>query len=75
MDLAVDTAILASGRVPMRNIEGAVLSGPGIVFCHSHADPKSEADAAATVDKALALVMEALVAAPAVRSTQTPKEA
>jgi NADPH-dependent 2,4-dienoyl-CoA reductase/sulfur reductase-like enzyme len=52
--LAADALILAHKRAPMRNIEGAIEPAPRVVFCHSHADPKSLGDAEATADAATA---------------------
>lgn len=43
--ILADALILASGRVPMRNVEGAVMPAPGVVFAHSSADPKQLSDA------------------------------
>ena len=61
--LDVDALVLAAGRVPMRNVEGAVLPAPGVVFAHSRADPKSLGDAeraaAAAVDSTLGLLGDA----------------
>jgi pyruvate/2-oxoglutarate dehydrogenase complex dihydrolipoamide dehydrogenase (E3) component len=51
--LPADALVLAHGRVPMRNIEGAVTDASGAVACHSGADPKSERDAAAQARAAL----------------------
>lgn len=39
-----DALVLAHRRIPMRNIEGAVLPGPGIVFCQNTNDPKQDDD-------------------------------
>ena len=58
--LSCDAVILASERRPMRNIEGAVFDGPGVVFCHSTADPKQESDARQTAETAVAQVDELL---------------
>jgi thioredoxin reductase len=43
--LQSDAVILADGRIPMRNVEGAVGPAPGVVFCQSRADPKQFSDA------------------------------
>ncbi len=55
-----DALILASGRIPARNIEGAVFGGPNVVYCQPMDDPKSTggslkaaATAAAEVERAL----------------------
>lgn len=58
--LACDAVILASGRRPLRNIEGAVFEGPSVVFCHSTADPKREENALQTAQTAVAQVDEVL---------------
>jgi hypothetical protein len=47
--LLADALILAHRRIPMRNIEGAVLPGPGIVFCQPASDPKRDDDLFAEV--------------------------
>jgi hypothetical protein len=49
--VVADAVILATGRIPARNIEGAVFGGPKVVFCQPTDDPKTaEASArAATV--------------------------
>jgi NADPH-dependent glutamate synthase beta subunit-like oxidoreductase len=66
--LTTDALLLARGRVPMLNVEGAIalpgaradLSAPGVVPCHSSADPKdlrdAERTAAAAVEAALAVL-------------------
>jgi pyruvate/2-oxoglutarate dehydrogenase complex dihydrolipoamide dehydrogenase (E3) component len=58
--LACDAVILASERRPVRNIEGAVFDGSGVVFCHSTADPKRESNARETAETAVARVGELL---------------
>jgi D-hydroxyproline dehydrogenase subunit alpha len=65
--LTCDAVILAHQRRPIRNIEGAVFEGEHVVFCHSTADPKSEADAREAAEIAVDEVREALVAVEAVR--------
>ncbi|MGE0218305.1 FAD-dependent oxidoreductase [Mycolicibacterium sp.] len=40
-----DAILLACGRVPMRNVEGAVAPGPTIADCFSTDDPKTDAEA------------------------------
>lgn len=57
--LAADALLLAHRRVPMRNVEGAIEPAPGVVFCHSSADPKTAADAEATAEQAAAEVLAA----------------
>jgi NADPH-dependent 2,4-dienoyl-CoA reductase/sulfur reductase-like enzyme len=39
--VVADALILASGRIPARNIEGAVFGGPNVVYCQPTDDPKS----------------------------------
>lgn len=39
--LPCDAVILAHGRVPYRNVDGAITGGPGVVFAQSAADPAS----------------------------------
>jgi D-hydroxyproline dehydrogenase subunit alpha len=39
--VVADAVILATGRIPARNIEGAVFGGPKVVFCQPTNDPKS----------------------------------
>jgi len=51
-----DALLLAAGRLPMRNVEGAVDGGHRVVFCHSSADPKREDDAHAAAASAAAAV-------------------
>jgi D-hydroxyproline dehydrogenase subunit alpha len=55
MRVFCDALILAHGRLPMRNVEGAVEGGRNVLHCHSSADPKtapdSKACAAATVEQ------------------------
>lgn len=55
-----DALVLAHRRVPMRNVEGAIFAAPGVVFCHSSADPKTEADAWATSVSAVEEVTRSL---------------
>jgi thioredoxin reductase len=63
--VVTDAVLLAEGRVPMRNIEGALVAGDGIVECFSSHDPKTQADAAATAEAACQQVLAALDAKPA----------
>jgi len=58
--LAADALVLAHRRVPMRNVEGAVRDGPGVVFCHSSADPKTLQDAAAAAERGVRDVLRPL---------------
>ncbi len=44
-EIITDAVILASGRIPMRNIEGAIHPGPTIYDCFSTDDPKTDRDA------------------------------
>jgi hypothetical protein len=58
--VVADALILASGRIPARNIEGAVFGGPNVVYCQPTDDPKStdgslKAAAAAAVEVERAL--------------------
>jgi len=39
--VVADAVILAAGRLPARNIEGAVFGGPNVVFCQPTDDPKT----------------------------------
>lgn len=55
-----DALLLAHRRVPMRNVEGAIFPAPGVVFCHSSVDPKTEADAWAASVSAVAEVTRSL---------------
>jgi NADPH-dependent 2,4-dienoyl-CoA reductase/sulfur reductase-like enzyme len=55
-----DALVLASGRVPMRNVEGAVVAVPHVFFCHSSADPKRLDDAHATASAVVAAVLDEL---------------
>ena len=48
LQITADALILAHRRVAMRNIEQATDPTPGVVFCHSRADPKSLDDARTT---------------------------
>jgi hypothetical protein len=55
-----DALILAAGRIPARNIEGAVFGGRDVVFCQPTDDPKRDeasvraaAEAAAEVERAV----------------------
>jgi len=48
-----DAVILAAGRLPMRNIEGAVFPNRGVVFCQSRADPKNIHDANSVARRAV----------------------
>jgi pyruvate/2-oxoglutarate dehydrogenase complex dihydrolipoamide dehydrogenase (E3) component len=70
--LACDAVILASERRPLRNIEGAVFDGPGVVFCHSTADPKQESNARQTAETAIAQVEELLGPINSKPSTSAP---
>jgi D-hydroxyproline dehydrogenase subunit alpha len=56
--LSADALILASGRVPFLNVEGAVFPAAGVFFCHSRADPKRLDDARKTASVAVASAME-----------------
>lgn len=58
--IQTDAVLLASGRVPMRNVEGAVLPGPRVVDCFSSADPKSDQDATSTAEVATRRVLDLL---------------
>lgn len=66
--LTCDAVVLAHQRHPARNIEGAAFGGKGVVFCHSTADPKEEADARRAAEGAVAEV--AAIVTPA-RPAQT----
>lgn len=49
LSLSTDSVILASGRIPMRNVEGAIYGGsPTVYECFSDSDPKT-ADNARTI--------------------------
>jgi NADPH-dependent 2,4-dienoyl-CoA reductase/sulfur reductase-like enzyme len=68
--IAADALVLAVGRIPMRNIEGAVSPQPAagpVVDCHSAADPKrvddAERVAAAAVERTLSVIERAPVPA------------
>jgi hypothetical protein len=50
--VAVDAVLLASGRVPMRNVEGALFGSDTVVECFSSADPKTHDDAVETAARA-----------------------
>ena len=56
-----DAVVLAAGRVPARNIEGAVFGGPGVVFCQSDAEPKTAAASEAAAKDAVAAVRQLIV--------------
>jgi hypothetical protein len=61
--LAGDALLLAAGRIPMRNVDGAIFPreepDDGLVVpCHSSADPKSLDDATRTAQTAVARVLE-----------------
>jgi hypothetical protein len=61
--LATDAVVLAAGRAPMRNVEGAIFPGPEerqVVPCHSTADPKRVEDAERAAAEAVALALERL---------------
>jgi D-hydroxyproline dehydrogenase subunit alpha len=61
--LATDALVLAEGRVPMRNVEGAIFPGAevtGVVPCHSSADPKHVEDAERTAERAVEDALRAL---------------
>lgn len=45
LELACDALILAHGRVPYRNIDGAVVEAPGVVFAQSSNDDPDAAEA------------------------------
>jgi pyruvate/2-oxoglutarate dehydrogenase complex dihydrolipoamide dehydrogenase (E3) component len=51
--LMADALVLAHRRIPMRNIDGAVGPGDGIVFCQPTGDPKRDGDVDATVAHAV----------------------
>lgn len=57
--IAADALLLAHRRVPMRNVEGAIAAAPGVVFCHSSADPKAAADAESAATRAVAEILTA----------------
>lgn len=58
LDLACDALILAHGRIPYRNIDGAVFDAPGVLFAQSAAEPEwlSESTGKATAEAALTLL-------------------
>lgn len=58
--LHADALVLAHRRLPMRNVEGAVRAGPGVVFCHSGADPKTAGDAGAAAERGVREVLSSL---------------
>lgn len=58
--LRSDALILAEGRVPMRNVEGAITVADRVFSCHSSADPKSESDARDTARACVAATVEFL---------------
>jgi pyruvate/2-oxoglutarate dehydrogenase complex dihydrolipoamide dehydrogenase (E3) component len=66
--LTTDALLLAQGRAPMLNVEGAIalpgagaeLSAPGVVPCHSSADPKDLGDAERTAARAVEAALETL---------------
>jgi glycine/D-amino acid oxidase-like deaminating enzyme len=63
--LATDAVVLAAGRVPMWNVEGAIFPGPEqrqVVPCHSTADPKRVDDAERAAAEAVTLALERLAA-------------
>lgn len=60
--LPCDAVILAHQRRPTRNIEGAIVDTPGVVFCHSSADPKLVADASHVAEAAANEVLKSLKA-------------
>jgi 2-polyprenyl-6-methoxyphenol hydroxylase-like FAD-dependent oxidoreductase len=45
VEIETDAVILASGRVPMRNVEGAVFAGGDVFDCFADDDPKLDAAA------------------------------
>ena len=53
LQITADALILAHRRVAMRNIEQATDPTPGVVFCHSRADPKSLDDARTMASRAV----------------------
>lgn len=59
--ISADALLLAAERVPMRNIEGAILEAPGVVFCHSRADPKDTDDSMAAAREAAATVAKIVI--------------
>jgi Pyridine nucleotide-disulphide oxidoreductase len=65
----IDAVVLARGRVPYRNVDGAVLSAPGVVFAQPGTEPRDgpEVEAAGRVAAA-----EALEAARAPRTAAQP---
>lgn len=63
--LAADALLLAGGRVPMRNIEGAVYVGPtteapGVAEAFSAADPKTWEDAKQTATRAVGRLLDSV---------------
>jgi hypothetical protein len=75
--LAADAVVLAEGRVPMRNIEGAIFPGSGqsrVVPCHSTADPKRVDDAERTAAEAMTLALARLGAGESVDPGHHAKE-
>ncbi|HEX3929395.1 MAG TPA: FAD-dependent oxidoreductase [Nocardioides sp.] len=50
--VATDAVLLAAGRIPMRNVEGALFASDDVVECFSSADPKTHEDAVATATRA-----------------------
>lgn len=52
--IATDALLLAHGRFPMRNVEGAINPRPSVSFCQSEGDPKSLSEAEAVAAQAVA---------------------
>ncbi len=59
--IATDAVILAAGRAPMHNVEGAVRPTPGVIGCYSRADPKRLEDAERTALQAASETMRAVL--------------
>lgn len=60
LDISTDSVILASGRVPMRNVEGAIFPGPNVVDCFSAGDPKADDEAVRVARSAVARVLSVI---------------
>lgn len=59
-ELATDAVILASGRIPMRNVEGALYPGGAVHDCFGEHDPKTDEEAQRIATAAACAVARAI---------------
>lgn len=59
-EIVTDAVILASGRIPMRNVEGALFPGDSIYDCFGERDPKTDEEAIQTAAATARAVADAI---------------